>query len=195
MGSYYYFIPQLTYLMFGQPPPMSSVDFRALALTLLSEEDAALISQLTLDPQPQGSSYAEPAVPSGSGFIDGWREWERALRLNLAKLRAAKIKRDGAAMEAPSAPADAVAAATKALLEPPFEGEVLINKARWSAIEALQGTEYFYRDTVFAYLLKLLILERHALFQAETGFSEYKSLYTSILESGKTGASPTGEPK
>ena len=203
MGSYYYYlVPQLSYLIYGMPPPMSSQEFRAAAAGLLSEEDRALMNLLSLDPQPlrpdtpgSGISYAESMPSSGSDFIDGWREWERTLRLNLAKLRAVKMKREGEIQaDAPGFPADAVAAAAKAVQETPLEGEILIDKARWSAIDALQGTDYFYRNTVFAYLLKLIILERNALFQAEKGFSEYKSLYTSILESAKTGASPMGEP-
>ena len=203
MSYYYYFVPQLSHLIYGQAPPMSSEEFKALAVTLLSDEDAALISMLSLDPQPLDSqedssipSYAQVITPSGSDFIDGWREWERSLRLNLAKYRYAKLKRQGgtAPVDAPNFPAEAVATATKAVQESPLEGEIIIDKARWSAIEALQGTDHFYRNTVFAYYLKLIILERYALFETETGFSEYKLLYTSILESANTGASPRGEP-
>jgi len=76
-----------------------------------------------------------------------------------------------------------------------------LDKARWSAIESLQGVEYFDRNTIFAYLLKLLILERRSAMQPETGFSEYKSLYASIMDGVnvfdgvQTGVSPAGESK
>ena len=202
MSSYYYYlVPQLSHLIYGQAPPISSEEFRAMAMPLLSDEDASLLDILGLDPQPHdsnipGPSYAEQFTPSGSDFIDGWREWERALRLNLAKQRFSRLKRQGdtGLAEPPTSPVDAVATAAKAVNETPYEGEITIDKARWSAIEALQGNDYFYRNTIFAYFLKLLILERYALFKTETGFSEYKLLYTSILESANTGASPTGEP-
>ncbi|MCL2043198.1 MAG: DUF2764 domain-containing protein [Treponema sp.] len=202
MGHYYYLVPQLAHLVFGQTPPVSSQEFRAAAMPLLTEEDAALMDLLGLDPQPlkrneeiSGLTYTNRFPCSGSDFIDGWREWERVLRLNLAKFRSAKLKRE-TAVDPPGSPADAVAAAARAVQETsPLDGEKIIDKARWNAIEALQGTDYFDRNTVFAYLLKLIILERNALFHPETGFSEYKSLYTSILESATQGASPTGEPK
>ena len=199
MGSYYYYlVPQLSHLVYGQTPPVSPEEFKAIALPLLDKEDAALMDLISLDPQPihpdSGPSYAEPLDLTGSGFIDGWREWERALRLNLAKFRSAKLNRQSVLAEAPGSPPDAVSTAAKAVNESPLDGEIMINKARWNAIESLQGTDLFFRDTIFAYLLKLIILERHAQFETETGFSEYKLLYTSILESANTGASPTGEP-
>ena len=205
MGSYYYLVSQLPYLIYGQTPPMSSPAFRDLALTKLSAEDAALLDAVTLDPQPtqpgdhRGTgSYADIAPSSGSDFIDNWKEWERVLRLNLAKHRSIRTKRETSSQaEPPNYPADAAVLAVRAMAsaESPLEGEILLDKARWSAIEIFQGIDYFGRNTIYAYLLKLMILERRASFQTETGFSEYKSLYASILEGVQTGISPAGESK
>ena len=192
MGSYYYLVSQLPSLSYGQKPPMSPQAFKELARPLLSAEDSALLDMVSLDLQPSNKPL------SGSDFIDGWREWERALRLNLARHRAVKSKRESAVTaEPPVIPADAPAAALRAMaaMESPLEAEVVLNKARWSAIESLQGIDYFDRNIVFAYLLKLLILQRHDSFQAEAGFSEYKSLYASILGSAQTGTSRVGESK
>jgi hypothetical protein len=184
--------------------------FKELAKPLLDAEDAALLDMVSLDPAPYGEapsagiSYADQAPPSGSDFIDQWREWERALRLNLARQRSVKVKREGAALaEAPIIPADAAVAAhgATAMVDSPLDADIFLDKARWSAIDALQGGDYFDRNTVFAYLLKLLILERRAAMQPETGFSEYKSLYASIVDGvnvfdgAQTGVSPAGESK
>jgi hypothetical protein len=182
--------------MYDQPPSMSSEAFKELAKGFLGKHDAALLDKVSLDPfvSQQENSSNEKAPPSGSSFIDAWREWERALRLNLAKQRALKIKRDNTALiEVPSEPAEAAAAAAKiiAAADEPLEGELLTLKARWNAIETLQGLDYFHINTILAYLLKLLLLERHALFQTETGFAEYKSLYASIIGS----SSSAGETK
>jgi hypothetical protein len=76
--------------------------------------------------------------------------------------------------------------------ETPLEAEILLDRARWNAIEQFQGIPAFSRNIVYGYLLKLLILERRASFKAETGFAEYKSLYASILEHAQPGA---GESK
>jgi hypothetical protein len=194
VGSYYYLVAQLPGLIYDQQPLMSSEAFKELAKGFLSKHDATLLDKVSLDPFPpeQGGSYEEKAPSSGSSFIDAWREWERTLRLNLAKQRAFKIKRD-APVGVPSDPADAAAAAAKimAVADEPLEGELLTLKVRWNVIETLQGLEYFHINTILAYLLKLLLLERHALFQTETGFAEYKSLYASIVGS----TSPAGETK
>jgi len=210
VGSYYYLVSQLPSLIYGQKPPMLPEAFKELAKPILSAEDAALLDTISLDPAPCGEhsspgiTYAEQAPPSGSDFIDGWREWERTLRLNLARQRAVKVKREGAALaEPPVIPADAASAAHGAIasVDSPLDADIFLDKARWSAIDALQGVEYFDRNTIFAYLLKLLILERRAAMQPETGFSEYKSLYASIMDGVnvfdgvQTGVSPAGESK
>lgn len=185
---YYYFVPQLSVLSYGQPAPTSSAAFREKAAAMLDAGDAALLDMVAMEPSEPG------AAGSGCDFIDGVREWERALRLSLAGLRAAALGRDeGATPEPPDLPGAAQAAARAMAAETPIEGEIVIDRARWDAVEAMQGTELFHRNTVLAYLMKLIILERQASFQAEAGFSQYKSLYGSILE--RWGASATGESK
>ena len=191
MGSYYYLVSQLPYLIYGQQPPMSSEAFKELARPLLDARDSALLDLVGTGPGP---AYAEQAPSCGCTFIDNWREWERALRLNLAKHRAVKTKRESTLLgEPPFVPIDSASAAAKAIAsaESPLEGEVLLDKARWGAIEALQGIDSFDSNVIFAYLLKLILLERRASFKTETGFTEYKSLYTSIVGS----ISPAGETK
>jgi hypothetical protein len=100
-------------------------------------------------------------------------------------------------VEPPAHPADAAVAAVKAAAaaESPLEAELLLDKARWDAIEVLQGINYFDRNTIYAYLLKLFLLERREAFQVEEGFTEYKSLYATILDSVRSGDSPVGEAK
>jgi hypothetical protein len=161
---------------------MTPEAFRELALTLLDEQDAALLDMIGLGLKPPLD-----AVSSGSDFIDKWREWEKILRQNLVKHRAGKLKREAPATEPPALPSDAAAAAARAVQETPLDGEVIIDKARWHAIDTLlEGSGPFDNNVVFAYMLKLIILNRQNLFQTEKGFTEYKSLYASILEqSGK----------
>ena len=201
MGSYFYLAAQLPYLVYGQKPPMSSAEFRDLAKPLLSSHDKVFFDMVDLDPglkDQTGPSYSESAPPCGCAFIDKWREWERTLRLNLARQRAGKGKHEGGVpMEAPVLPTDAVSAVSRAIAasESPLEAELILDKARWEAIEALQGIEYFHRNTIFAYLLKLLILERHAMFHVDKGYKEYDSLYSSILGRVQPGSSPEGDIK
>jgi hypothetical protein len=198
VGAYYYLAAQLPYLVYGQKPPMSSLAFKELARTLLDGGDARLLDLVDLDPQPpgvmEGPSYSESSAASGSDFIDHWREWERTLRLNLARHRSIKLKREkDAPVDPPAFPNDAAAVAKSAVgAETPLEGEIMIDKARWNAIEAFQGGDCFDRNIIFAYLLKLVLLERQTSFNAQEGLSEYKSLYASISDRVQV---PVGEPK
>jgi len=171
---------------------MSSETFKALATVLMIPRDATLLNDCTLDPDPPkeektGASYAEPAPPTSSEMINRWKDWERSLRLNLAKNRAGKLKRDaGSAIEAPAVPLDAAVAAKNAMsIDSPLEAELFLGKARWDAIESFQGLNIFHENAMYAYLLKLLLMERRAAFKTEEGYTEYKGLYAAIL----------GEPK
>jgi hypothetical protein len=105
--------------------------------------------------------------------------------LNLARFRSVQLKREGggASVDPPDYPADAAALAKAALaMDSPLEAELFLDKGRWDFIESQQGLDYFGRNTVYAYLLKLFILERRSLFRAEEGFTEYKGLYAAIME-------------
>ena len=181
---------------------MASAAFKSLCETLLSKGDLSIMTNLSLDPQPlsktgkkrisqdaenikvEGPAYARPAPSTGCSFVDNWNEWERVLRLNVAKNRAIKKEREDLILvEPPLVPQDAANAAAKAVnSESPLDGEMIIDKARWNVIDNLVGIGYFNRKNVFAYFLKLLLLERRQSFNAERGFAEYKTLYASIID-------------
>jgi hypothetical protein len=182
---------QLPYLLFEQRPPMTSAAFKALCQTMISKSDMKLLDSLGLDPDPEkvsdsgGVSYVENIPKTNCGFINKWHEWERALRLHLAKLRSQKISFTTTTIDPPFFPIEASQAAAKTLASDlsPLDGEMVIDRARWNAIESFAGNDYFSRDNVFAYYLKLLLLERRQVFNVEKGFSEYKELYASIIDS------------
>ena len=204
---------QLPSLMFEQKPAMSSGTFKALAESLMTEKDSSFFKYLSIDPDSgaasdentaidseknQSLSYAESALSTGCRFIDNWREWERTLRLSLAKQRAVKSGRDVKTVaEPPVLYMDAAAAASKAFDETsPMEAELVVDKARWNAIVEFAGSDYFDQVNVYAYYLKLLLLERRQLFNAENGFSEYKKLYSEIVENYQnSGFNSPGVPK
>jgi len=114
----------------------------------------------------------------------------------MAHNRSQRLKRDDAALpEAPSDPLDASTLAKLVMtLDSPLEAEKTLDLARWAAIERFQGFDYFGRDTLYAYLLKLLILERKTLFRVEEGFMEYKKIYASVMEAAPNNMQ-AGEPK
>ena len=89
-------------------------------------------------------------------------------------------------MEIPEVPADAVLVAKAAVaIENPLEAELFLDKARWNFISDLQGMDIFSKSAMYAYLLKLLLMERRMAFEFDEGFTEYKALYTAILGEAK----------
>jgi hypothetical protein len=180
---------------------MSSLHFRNLAGDALSADDARFLDFCSLDPLASAAAIkVSPPV-----FIENWRQWEKTLRMHIARVRAPKLKRDVPA-DVPEYPADAAAAAKAAsALDSPLEAEIFLDESRWKAIENFQGIAYFSVNTVYAYLLKLHLMERRSSFRTEEGFAEYKGLYTTVMEAAvksdpsTMGASPnsneSGEPK
>jgi hypothetical protein len=177
---------------------MSPAAFRDLCKTALKPADAALLDFCVLDPDPASAEPAYGEMPPGttSAFLDKWRCWERTLRLNLARYRAQRLKREGGApVDPPEDPSDAAATAKAAVsMESPLEAELFLDKSRWDAIEAFQGLDYFNRNTIYAYLLKLLLMERRSLFRAEEGLREYQGLYAAVL-AARPDDGESGEPK
>jgi len=216
VGLYYYLMSQLPSLMYDQKPPMSSEVFKELASSLLNKNDAALLNYLSLQLDDRDMIDNEKVInkkfTTGCEFIDNWRDWERTLRLNLARYRYLELindknpndfqkdtKTDGSqdgkddlyffenleTLTVPVLPADAYNAASVVFTQDgsPLDGEIMIDKARWTAIDLMADNEYFDRSNVYAYFLKLLILERRQLFEVEKGFSEYKAIYSQIINS------------
>jgi hypothetical protein len=190
VAAYYYLASQLPYLIFGQEPPMSAAAFRELAAGFLDDEDKAQIGRCVFE-APREEPPVLPPAPGEppalkSDFIKGWLEWERALRLNLVRFRSQRLKREGG--EAPDYPADAAQAAkAAAAMDSPLEAEIFLDKARWDAIERLKGLDDTGSNMVFAYLLKLILMERRSSFKTEEGFMEYKTLYDSISSDAAIG--------
>ena len=182
MGNYYYFVAQLPFVNYGDAPPMSAAHFRELCQALLKPADFALIRYCVLD----AKTAIETAGSTGSAFVDDWLTRERTLWLNLAALRAGKLHRPIPADPPHDAPrAEAVAKAAFAM-DDPLQAELYIDRARWGAVEAMIGMNYFSVNTIFAYIIKLQLLERKQLFKTEEGFSEYKTLYAAIMAASKS---------
>lgn len=174
---YYYLAAQLPGLAYGQAMPMTSLMFKELAREHLTASDAEELDRCVLGEQSSGFGQAK------SEFLKNWQKWETALRQNLAKNRAKNLRRKyevSQDMAEYSYDTEEIAKAASAI-ESPLEAEIFLDKARWEIIENLQGIDAFSVNVIYAYMLKLLLMERRAAFNTEKGFIEYKKLYADIL--------------
>jgi hypothetical protein len=185
MSDYYFLVAQLPSLVYGQPVPLSSKQYRELCRSQISEQDYGLMEGLAVGGKIPAELMAVDPSTAGGDFSVKWRQWNQACALNLAKYRAQKLKREGdkSGVSAPEYPADAAnAAKTACAMVNPLEAELYLDKARWDALSNLEGLDPFGINKVYSYLLKLELMERRQAFNAEAGFKEYQRLYKTILD-------------
>ena len=81
-----------------------------------------------------------------------------------------------------SAPVELIQAAREAVeIENPLEAEKFLNKYRLEFLETLRPMDSFSEDFVFYYGLKLKLISRIKLFDADSGETAYKNIYSSIM--------------
>ena len=181
MSRYWYFAATLPSLQLGTVPPIAPADFLVQASRYLSLEDMESLSSLGLldTPGPAG----EPEVAARH------REWDREVRNELVRLRARRLGRqpeDYVHGKAEASPAAAKAALAAFQAASPLEGELVLEAERWTFLDSLAPFQSFDLESLCAYYLKLLVLERLASFGVEGGEATYRETYAAILGSART---------
>ena len=175
MAVYYYISASLPMLVGpDQPPPLESREFLDACRRFLDQSDFPSVENSTLDPDG----------PDAPGVCLGYRTWERSLRNDLAKLRAAEQQLDPSAYVRDVAPVFGTLQVASAAMNAstPLEAEILLDAARWSVIDDLETGHYFDIEFLRSYRLKLQLLERRAMFDEERGFAAYRDIYARVLE-------------
>ena len=175
MTQYYYLVASLPLLLFDDPPPFSSAAFLQMCREQAAEGDHALLSRI--------SFAALQARPGDPGSWSAYAAWETALRDELAVQRAQRlgVSPDPFLRAAPfyvGLPAlvkEALGAGT------PRAVETALDRKRWSYLEELEGGTQFGMGRLVAYRLKLLLLERKALFRPEPGRRSFTETYARVL--------------
>ena len=182
MSSYYYLaasLPMLTDPL--QSPPLCSEDMLEQCRCFMDKPDYLQLLRTDLSPHfpPEESDSGADALCLGDQF----RVWERSLRNDLARLRSARQNQDGETFTRGSERAfGTAAAAAEAMEQPtPLEAELYLNRCRWVKAEELSAGHLFDVDFLAGYRLKLLLQERHAMFEEERGFAAYRSIYSRVL--------------
>jgi hypothetical protein len=193
--AYYFLIAQLPYLNYQmQRPPMSTVEYLELCENHLKRKEIKLFDLCIFGVNEKMDPAKLERKPTESLFINAWIKREYSLVYTIAKLRAVKQKKE-ISIENFYASQEVEALARSAfMLENPLEAELMLDKGRWEAIDALLASDYFSIDVVYGYYIKLLLIERRCSFTIDEGFSEYLALYEEILK-GTSGAGVAGDTK
>ncbi len=181
MSSYYYFGATLPGLRYDSAPPMPHAEFLERASRYLSARDLDTLGSARLYVPEDG---AAPAAASGSVLLGRYYRWERALRNELARLRAQRLQKPVERYLRPGDPEwDGLRVAQAAFqADDPLQGEQLVEKERWSFIEQLAVNRQFDLEFLCAYSLLIQSLERRARFRADSGEAGYRTVYRSVLD-------------
>ena len=175
--AYYYLVSQLPNISSTESKsalPITSVQFREIASRFISEGEKAILDGLSLVPPMEFSTK--------SVFLDTWYEKERNLRCALAQIRAQKMKKDSFPLP-PGCTADIIAAARTAVgMDSPLSAEQFLFDYRLKLLDDLRPLDGFSIDAVYAYGLRLMLIERMRKFEVENGKTSYHSLYDNILD-------------
>ena len=179
MRNFYYIVSSLPALKWGEPPPFSAKIFCEMCSNWISKRQA--VSLFAFDIAP--SSIADGR---GSSVAGGWKDWDSSFRNSLLRLRAKEKGRNAEKhivqekrfySESESLAQNAFAAAN------PLEKERFIAIARWKKLDELQLGLIFDFEFLVAYKLKLLLLERWALLNKESGRGQFAEIQRRILYS------------
>ncbi|TFG84886.1 MAG: hypothetical protein E4H20_01935 [Spirochaetales bacterium] len=184
MSSYYYFAATLPALRYDSPPPMGYAEFLERASYCLNPRDLSVVEGARLY-IPEDGSY--PPSSGMSPLLTRYYRWERALRNELARLRAQRIQKTADRFVRPGELEwDGVRVAQAAFqADDPLQSELTIERERWSFIEFHAANHFFDIDCLAAYALLLQALERRARFTAEAGEAGYGTVYRSVLDTAE----------
>ena len=179
--AYYYLVSQLPNISAAEGKsalPLNEVSFKELCCRFLSEDEKSIVGSLSLVPPKDASS-------TGSVFLDTWYEKERSLRYALAQIRAQKMKKDAAVLP-PGVTADIIQAARTAVgMDSPLSAEQFLFEYRIRLLDELRPLDSFSVDSVYAYGIRLMLVERMKKFDAEIGKTSYHKIYDNILDGDK----------
>ena len=177
MANQYYLVSQLPDISAAGEKstlPITEKYYRDLCSRFLDSESLAVLNQLSLE-------APRTAVKTGSAFLDKWYEFERCLRYALCQVRAQKMKKDFGPMPV-SCTQDIIQAARTAVgMDSPLSAEQFLFEYRISVLNDIQPLDSFSVDAVFAYGIRLMLVERMKKYDKEKGTDSYHKIYDTIL--------------
>ncbi len=179
---YYYLVSQLPDISSADTKsvlPITSEKFQEICCRFVKENEKSIIKNLSLIPPKENT-------PTGSDFLDNWYSKERNLRFALAQIRAQKLKKDSVSLPA-GCTADIVTAARTAVgMDSPFSAEQFLFEYRIKLLNDISPLDYFSIDSIYAYGIRLLLVERMKKFDMEKGKISYRKIYDGILSENKS---------
>ena len=180
MGQYYFAVSSLPQLYYDSESHPSAEEFLTLCAENLSKADLrAVVTTGSGDQKLHGSA-----------MMKKWLEWNMSLRADLAVLRAQQFGwnvEEYQEIERVSGTEELAREAFNA--ESPLLAEEMLERGRWAVLEELEVGHYFDLQKLLVYRLKISILDRKSMFEAEAGMDNFKRIY-SVVAAGNYGGEP-----
>ena len=174
----HYFIASLPGLKRHEKPFYSFQEFLKLCEYNFALEVANAVASLSLDPVDAKNDFCDAAKE--------WRQWTVFAKDCLAKLRAAKLKRNPDTIAKHDEYADLYdkRELEKAFaIESPSERQAAIENAMWKFLDEYLAVKYpFSLDAVAAYGLRLLLAERELSRGFDKGLDVFNSMVSNAIE-------------
>jgi hypothetical protein len=181
LSTYYYAAAALPMLFFPDKPSISSEEFISFCREQLTEADFTVLEASRL-----GGTAEEASLSAARGgmILKKWYAWETALRNELVKQRASRLKKDPADYTAPGEEIIGMEETAKNAMsgEDPLETEKKLYEARWRYLEELGTNIFFTLDSLIVYYLQLQLLEKLNKFDRERGEENFNAVYRQIRE-------------
>lgn len=157
MSEYYiYLISSLSLLQFGMKPPLSFEQFLRSCTGKISDQDLSILKKVSISGEYPCEDVKLPTLQK-------WYIFDTALRNELVRIRAARLRRDPKEYLHHDGYTDPFIAriAINAHRNPSIlEAERMLDEERWRLLDELGLGHYFDIDFLIVYALKILILER-----------------------------------
>ena len=178
MADYFYFLSSLPMLRWGEKPPVSHERFITLCKELLGDELASEISSLQLLP--------DDAQKGMSPVVAAWHDFETFLRNTTGNIRKNRMRKANTVMTTHETPYLSAIEAKRIeeilSIASPLERENALDSLRWRFLDGLESQQTFGKAKVQIYALRLLLLEKQASRQYETGKAAFDKLMNAGLE-------------
>jgi hypothetical protein len=184
LAKYYYFVSSLPFLRLGETPPMSSADFLDLSRFHVSAARHEALTQLCLVPRASACCPAEAR----------WNEFEPAVRNAVVRARAARTGREAQAYTKLESTAFGFleTQVQDAFNRDPLRLESELDRVRWEFLDDLTVGRDFDFDALFVYRIKLLLLEKRAALDADSGWQRANESLNQKLEASELPADIAG---
>ena len=174
----HYFIASLPGLKRHEKPFYSFQDFLKLCEYNFEPDIARAIAKLSLNPVAETHDFCDAARE--------WRQWTVFAKDCLAKLRAAKLKRNLESVPKHDEYAnlyDKRDLEKAFVIESPSERQTAIENAMWNFLDEYLAAKYpFSLDAVTAYALRLLLVEREFSRNFDKGLDVFNSMVANAIE-------------